>query len=296
MRDATHLTRIPEATIRRYARKGKFQIDESVRPKLYGIPDSCFASNDDHLTATRVNGGRMTVDDGQSTATRVSDGRMAVGDGQPTANNGQSTAMGKSDGRMAVGDGQPTANDGQTGRIDSHADGHDRHLAARLHEDKAHLREELRTAREESSQRESEWKARVTALEATLGVREVRIEDLTAQVSVLESKVREILENGQAEALGLANRIADLVERQHSAEVRIYELQPVAERVPMLEAAVDETKTRLHETEGDLVERDKKLFERERQLADISEDIETIASRPVAGPVFRLLTKGKLRI
>jgi hypothetical protein len=64
----------------------------------------------------------------------------------------------------------------------------------------------------------------------------------------------------------------------------------------MLEAAVDETKTRLHETEGDLVERDKKLFERERQLADISEDIETIASRPVAGPVFRLLTKGKLRI
>ena len=64
----------------------------------------------------------------------------------------------------------------------------------------------------------------------------------------------------------------------------------------MLEAAVDETKTLLHESEGDLVERDKKLFERERQLADISEDIETIASRPVAGPVFRLLTKGKLRI
>ena len=58
----------------------------------------------------------------------------------------------------------------------------------------------------------------------------------------------------------------------------------------------DETKTRVHETEGDLGERDKKLFERERQLADISEDIETIASRPVAGPVFRLLTKGKLRI
>ena len=98
------------------------------------------------------------------------------------------------------------------------------------------------------------------------------------------------------EAMGLANRIADLVERQQAAESRIYELQPVAERVPMLEAAVDETKTRLHETEGDLVERDKKLFDRERQLADISEDIETIASRPVAGPVFRLLTKGKLRI
>ena len=163
------------------------------------------------------------------------------------------------------------------------------HRIMRLEEDKAHLRDEL-------TQREVDHKARVGALEKTVAVREARVSELTDQVSALESKVREILENGQTEALGLANRIADLVERQHDAEVRIYELQPVAERVPMLEAAVDETKTRLHETEGDLVERDKKLSERERQLADISQDIETIASRPVAGPVFRLLTKGKLRI
>ncbi|MAF10495.1 hypothetical protein CMK11_08585 [Candidatus Poribacteria bacterium] len=163
------------------------------------------------------------------------------------------------------------------------------HRIIRLEEDKSHLRDEL-------AQREIDHKARVEALEKTVAVRESRVSELTDQVAALESKVRDILESGQSEALQLANRIADLVERQQTAEARIYELQPVAERVPMLEAAVDETKTLLHETEGDLVDREKKLFERERQLADISEDIETIASRPVAGPVFRLLTKGKLRV
>ena len=166
----------------------------------------------------------------------------------------------------------------------------------RLEDDKVHLREQLAQREQELRDAVAKHEARCSSLEDAVLTRDSRISELTGQGSALESKVREILENGQAEALGLANRIADLVERQHDAEVRIYELQPVAERVPMLEAAVDETKTRLHETEGDLVERDKKLFERERQLADISEDIETIASRPVAGPVFRLLTKGKLRI
>jgi hypothetical protein len=64
-------------------------------------------------------------------------------------------------------------------------------------------------------------------------------------------------------------------------QARVVELQPVAERVPMLEAAVDE--------------KDAALFERERRLSDMRADIEAIASRPVAGPMFRYLTRGKLR-
>ena len=159
----------------------------------------------------------------------------------------------------------------------------------------ARLEAEKDTIRGEASRREEASKARIIDLERaatvresriadledTIGVRESRIVDLAEQVSVLEAKVREILEKGQDEALQLANRIADLVDRQQAADARIYELQPVAERVPMLEAAVDE--------------KDAALFDRERRLSDMRADIEAIASRPVAGPVFRYLTRGKLR-
>lgn len=123
--------------------------------------------------------------------------------------------------------------------------------------------------------------SRITDLEETIGVRESRIADLSEQVAVLEAKVREVLEdraedsrrqaveNGQ-----LANRIADLVDRQQEAAARIHELQPVAERVPMLQAAVEQ---------------------KDATLDAMQRDIEAIAGRPVAGPVFRYLTRGKLR-
>ena len=67
---------------------------------------------------------------------------------------------------------------------------------------------------------------------------------------------------------------AELANAKAKMEVRVYELEPVAEQVPMLQAAVDE---------------------KDATLTGIQHDIEAIASRPVAGPVFRLLTKGKLR-
>ena len=173
---------------------------------------------------------------------------------------------------------------------------------ARLEADKV----EASRRERESGQREERSKARIIDLERAATVRESRIADLEhtigardsriadletthadeltelrGQVAILEAKVREILEKGQDEALQLANRIADLVDRQQAADARIYELQPVAERVPMLEAAVDE--------------KDAALFERERRLSDMRADIEAIASRPVAGPMFRYLTRGKLR-
>jgi chromosome segregation ATPase len=142
-------------------------------------------------------------------------------------------------------------------------------------------------------------KARVIDLERELTVRGSRVADLEAlresdvtdmrgQIAVLEAKVREVLEKSQDEAMQLANRNADLADRiaglvasHEDMRARVVELQPVAEQVPMLQAAVEE--------------KDASLSERERELGNMRQDIETIASRPVTGPVFRLLTKGKLR-
>jgi hypothetical protein len=167
---------------------------------------------------------------------------------------------------------------------------------ARQDEDKAHLRQELHAAHEESrairddaSRNELGWKARVVEVEQTVSVRDSQIADLNGNVATLEAKLREILEQSQGQNHQLANRIADLVQRHADIQTRVLELEPVAAEVPMLQAAVEDTK-------AELTEREQVLFDRERQLADISEDIETIASRPVAGPVFRLLTKGKLRV
>jgi excisionase family DNA binding protein len=159
---------------------------------------------------------------------------------------------------------------------------------ARLEASEASVREEASRREHEAGQREERSKARIIDLERaatvresriadledTIEVRDSRIADLGEQVAVLEAKVREVLEAGKDDALRLAERIADLVDRQQEAETRIYELQPVAERVPMLEAAVDE---------------------KDAALSGIHADIDAIASRPVAGPVFRYLTRGKLR-
>ena len=170
---------------------------------------------------------------------------------------------------------------------------------SRLDEDKVHLREELGVTRAEAGRREELSKARIVDLERELTMRDSRIADVEAardsdvaglreQVAVLEAKVREVLETGKEDALQLANRIASLVDRQQESDARIYELQPVAAQVPMLQAAVEEKV-------ASLSEREQALEDRERELGNMRSDIETIASRPVTGPVFRLLTKGKLR-
>ena len=179
-------------------------------------------------------------------------------------------------------------------------------------EDEAHAvsREEAARREAASAHREELSKARIIDLERELTVRDSRLADLQAkqeaevatlqakqdtevtelrgQVAVLEAKVREVLEKGQDEALQLANRIADLVDRQQAAYARIYELQPVAEQVPMLQAAVEEK-------DASLSDRERALQDREQELGNMRQDIDAIASRPVTGPVFRLLTKGKLR-
>ena len=133
----------------------------------------------------------------------------------------------------------------------------------------------------ESVQRVEASKARQIDLERELTVRDSTIVDLRRQVAEQEAEMKTVLSKGQDDALQLANRIADLVEREQAAQTRVYELEPVADQVPMLQAAVEE--------------KDADLSERERELGAMRRDIEAIASRPVTGPVFRLLTKGKLR-
>jgi excisionase family DNA binding protein len=107
------------------------------------------------------------------------------------------------------------------------------------------------------------------------------VSDLRGQVAILEAKVREVLEERAEEIGKLATNITELVTKHQEMQTRVYELQPVAEQVPMLQAAVEE--------------KDASLSARERELGNIRQDIDAIASRPVTGPVFRLLTKGKLR-
>ena len=168
------------------------------------------------------------------------------------------------------------------------------------------LREDVSRVQQDMGLRLESSKARIIDLERELTVRDSRTVDLQAkqelevtelrgQVAVLEAKVREvlekghdILEKGQDEALQLANRIADLVDRQQEAEARIHELAPVAEQVPMLQAAVEEK-------DATLSQREQALQDTEQELGNMRQDIDAIASRPVTGPVFRLLTKGRLR-
>jgi hypothetical protein len=57
----------------------------------------------------------------------------------------------------------------------------------------------------------------------------------------------------------------------------------------MLQAAVEEK-------DATLSDRERELQLREHELGNVRDDIEAIASRPMTGPVFRLLTRGKLRI
>jgi ATP-dependent Lon protease len=164
-------------------------------------------------------------------------------------------------------------------------------LAARLtRADEAHAvsREEAARREAASAQREELSKARIIDLERELTMRDSRIVDLSEQNQVLEAKVRETLEERAEENGQLANRIADLVAAHTEMQSRVVELQPVADRVPMLQAAVEEK-------DASLSEREQALQKREQELGNIRQDIDAIASRPVTGPVFRLLTKGKLR-
>jgi excisionase family DNA binding protein len=142
-------------------------------------------------------------------------------------------------------------------------------------------------------------KARVIDLERELTMRDSRfadmqserdteVSDLRGQIAVLEAKVRSTLEERAEENGQLANRIADLVAAHTEVQSRVYELEPVADQVPMLQAAVDEK-------DAALTEREQTLSDRERELGKIHADIDAIAGKRVTGPVFRLLVKGRLR-
>jgi uncharacterized coiled-coil protein SlyX len=135
----------------------------------------------------------------------------------------------------------------------------------------AHLAE----LRQESGKRIEASKARSIDLERDVTVRDSTIVDLRRQVADQEAEMRAVLSKGQDEAMQLANRIAGLVDRQQEAEARIYELAPVAEQVPMLQAAVDE---------------------KDAELAEKAAAVARINQSAVSRVVFRMLDKdGKLR-
>ena len=190
-----------------------------------------------------------------------------------------------SDESSTASDEPSTVSDGQRRTVDDWRDDLLAHVA-RLEADKVEmheeagrreeaLREDVRQVRQDMGLRIEASKVRVVDVERELTVSNSTIADLRGQVAVLEAKVRETLE-AHTEKLGdLASDIAELANAKAKMEVRVYELEPVAEQVPMLQAAVDE---------------------KDATLTGIQDDIEAISSRPVAGPVFRLLTKGKLRV
>ena len=235
------------------------------------------------ITARKVNG-RWAVD-----LCELDDYRTDPSDESSTASDGSSTVIAESstisDEPSTVIAESSTVSDGQRRTVDDWRDDLLAHVA-RLEADKVEmheeagqreeaLREEVRQVRQDMGLRIEASKVRVVDVERELTVSNSTIADLRGQVAVLEAKVRETLE-AHTEKLGdLASDIAELANAKAKMEVRVYELEPVAEQVPMLQAAVDE---------------------KDATLTGIQDDIEAISSRPVAGPVFRLLTKGKLRV
>ena len=293
--DAVRLTGLSPTTIRRYVERGKhgFSVDKSEVPHTYIIPKDSVGRS-----------GAPVVSSGDHPGAWLETSRYAPSNRSETP---RTDADREAQGLMSVVDtiGLQVGTHLETLRneviidlnkqLDRHED--DKvHLRAQLTDREQELRDAVVVHRDATEALKTDYEARVAALQETVVARESdivardsRVTDLTEQVSALEAKVREVLEDGKADSHQLANRIADLVQQHADIHTRVLELEPVAAEVPMLQAAVEDSK-------AELTDREQILFQRERQLADINEDIETIASRPVAGPVFRLLTKGKLRI
>ena len=293
--DAVRLTGLSPTTIRRYVDRGKhgFSVDKSELPHTYLIPASFAALETPRPVAIGHQSGLQVVPTDGGTADPSIE-RIAGG-----APGGESVRSALDTMGLQIGTQLETLRDEVISDLKQQVEQHQGenvHLRDRLASREQELRDTVSAHREELLRSQEEWRARVTELgeaaadrEANIAARDCRISELTGQVSALEAKVREVLEEGKSDSHQLANRIADLVQQHAAIQTRVLELEPVAAEVPMLQAAVEDTK-------AELTQREKKLFDRERQLADLSEDIETIASRPVTGPVFRLLTKGKLRV
>jgi chromosome segregation ATPase len=314
--DAVTDLRVSERTVRRRVRAGELSSRRVGDGRVeIGIP----VTDGGRVTdgGQDVSGGGRPVAD---TAQMTDGGQDVSGGGRPVADTAQMTDGGQDvsgGGQALVGDRQALTE--LTARI------------ARLDEDKARLREQLSgreqafhdaatsyaatiermradhdkqigELRAEAGLLVEASKARVIDLERELTVRESTIADVTTRLAqsdaaivardgiiadkdgkaeTLHQELRGAHTQAEANALEwarradeLSHRIADLVDRQQESESRIIELQPEAERVPILVADLDA---------------------RDEELSGIRKDIDAIASRPVTGPVFRLLTKGKLR-
>lgn len=117
--------------------------------------------------------------------------------------------------------------------------------------------------------------ASCSTLEEKLEEARARCDQEESRAARLETELRETLRESEQRTAHFADRIADLVQQVEDTRGRVIELQPVAEQVPMLQAAVDE---------------------RDEALSGIHDEVARIESGVISGPIFRMLTKnGRLR-
>jgi hypothetical protein len=296
--DAAAKLKCTERTVDRRVESGKLQRRWGDNGAVeIGVPSSDSMSTDRRpSTGSRQTSvaERLSTDSDVSTDRRLptDDGRQAVDtsemstDSQQTSTDGRQTVDMSTDSRQTD---SPWRDDllAQVARLE--ADKVEAHEEADRRE--GELREDVQCVKQEMGLRIEGAKARVVDLERAATVRESRIADMEAthadalatrdaelaelrgRVANLEAELRDSYSRAEANALGWANRadelshrIADLVDKHQHANERVYELEPEAERVPMLVA--------------DIEDRDATL--------------DAIASR-VPAPVFRYLKRGKRR-
>lgn len=148
---------------------------------------------------------------------------------------------------------------------------------ASLQADKDHLRDLL--AKQEAFRQEelNRLSVRIEELFFDNSSKDAKIEALESQLSSLESELRATLREAEQRSTQLAHRIADLVHEVERNRTRVYELAPLVEEIPRLQAAVDA--------------KDSKLLDAERELSEIRR----IESGRITGHIFRLLRRRSKR-
>jgi hypothetical protein len=305
--EAVAITGLSTATVYRRVREGVFLKDAGSVPTRYGIPRShvvratsspvsqprkrepiAGAPGDrDGAARDRRDGtdgyqgpgadSRNSTDDCQDPTT---DSRDNAGDYQQTATDSRDSTgdyqQTATDSRDSTGDYQQTATDSRDSAADKHASNEwrDDLLAQieRIEADKQRLTAQVEASEARHDADLSAMQARVDSLLDTVAAKDERVRDLSEQLREAHVQSEVGAQEWARRSDELAHRIADLVDRQHEADARIIELQPVAEQVPMLQAAVDD---------------------RTDELEEIRSAVKRIEAGVISGPIFRLLDKNR---
>jgi excisionase family DNA binding protein len=160
--------------------------------------------------------------------------------------------------------------DARTSDAESHKTAFDR-MRQDYEQQLAEQRQRLDDLAEQLSRRDQTIVSRDETLAANVG----RLESLEDQLREAHTHAETHAVEWARRSDDLSHKIADLVATHQEAEARIIELQPVADQVPMLQAAVDESNG---------------------EITDMRREVQRIESGLISGPIFRLLDRGgKLR-